>query len=290
MADIALIKKAQTLQEYFEKYTPQIRETLPDHIKSGQFIRRAQSYCIRNPNILGCSPRSILQCMMQAASLGLQPDDITGMAYLVPFWNSKTKQMEAQFIVGYKGMLALAQRSGQVSMVDVHIVYEGEHFVYEAGLNPKLEHHPLPPTQRKEIVAAYAVAQMKDGSQKYVVLWYDDILKVRDKSAGYQAFKQGKVKQSVWEDWHDIMVIKTTIRYLAKFLPQSPELQAQMGFEESYDRGEPIRHFLFEGDEEDYLKEKTEEKALEEGTILKEKTVAKQNGLYDKLGEKNGQQ
>jgi recombination protein RecT len=288
MATSLAVKQAGTIQEFFNKYKDQVAQALPDHMKIGTFIRRTVSYVIRNPNIAQCSPISILRCSMQAASLGLQPDEIGGLCYLVPFYNNKTKVMEAQFIIGYKGLLTLATRSGLVSLVDAHIVYDQEPYTYEAGLDPVLKHKSLPPSVRGDkIVAAYAVAQMKDGSKKYVWLWYEEVLKVRDKSAGHQAFKAGKVKQSVWEDWHEIMCIKTAIRYLAKFLPQSPDLQQAVGYEESFDRGEPIKDFLPMNDDEPPEPEHTEktEKLKED---LSDKLTAIQEQAKGSQGELGG--
>ena len=63
-----------------------------------------------------------------------------GQAYLIPFKNKGV--LECQFQLGYKGMLDLAYRSGEVSVIQAHTVYENDMFEYELGLDPKLKQIP----------------------------------------------------------------------------------------------------------------------------------------------------
>ena len=78
---------------------------------------------------------------MVSAQLGLEPGTL-GYCYLVPYQNKKTGQLEIQFQLGYKGILELVRRSGQVENIEARVVYEKDKFDFEYGLTPKLVHKP----------------------------------------------------------------------------------------------------------------------------------------------------
>ncbi|MED0762673.1 recombinase RecT, partial [Aneurinibacillus thermoaerophilus] len=79
---------------------------------------------------------------------------LIGHCYIIPYGR------EAQFIIGYKGMIDLARRSGQIEQIYAHAVYEADHFEYELGLHPKLVHKPAT-GRRGAIQYVYAVAHFK---------------------------------------------------------------------------------------------------------------------------------
>ena len=97
---------------------------------------------------------------MLSAQLGLEPGGTLGHIYFIPYGNKCTP------IIGYKGYLELARRSGQVARLDARVVYEGEKFEVTAGLHPNIEHSVRGDVDRSDdkIVAAYAVAVLKDGA------------------------------------------------------------------------------------------------------------------------------
>ena len=66
--------------------------------------------------------------MMTAAQLGMEPNTPLGQAYLIPFYNNKTHCSECQFQLGYKGLIDLAYRSGEVSIIQAQVVYEHDSF------------------------------------------------------------------------------------------------------------------------------------------------------------------
>lgn len=59
--------------------------------------------------------------MMQAAQLGVEPNTPIGQAYLIPYGN------QVQFQLGYKGLIDLAYRSGEVQSIQAHEVHETIH-------------------------------------------------------------------------------------------------------------------------------------------------------------------
>jgi recombination protein RecT len=159
---------------------------------------------------------------MQAAELGLELSGPLGQAYIIPYWNAKTRRTEAQFQIGYRGFLRLAFNSGQVSTFNAHIVRERDHFKYQYGSDPKLEHTPAA-AGRGEPVAAYAVLRLKDGTTDFEVMSWEEIVNHRDRYS--KAYSDPKMREySPWQTAQEEMARKTVIRRLAKRSPLSPEI------------------------------------------------------------------
>jgi recombinational DNA repair protein RecT len=171
----------------------------------------------------------LVAAVIQSSQLGLEPDGILGHAYLVPFRNTKKNRMEVQFIPGYKGLIDLARRSGQVNRISAHVVYDNEPFVMEYGTKEVLEHKPLPPSTRGNRKGVYAVAVLNDGSAHFEWLWDEEIeaVKRQSKAASF----------GPWKTHEDEMVRKTAIRRLVKYLPLSVELAKAAAIDELADAG-----------------------------------------------------
>jgi recombination protein RecT len=275
-----LVARATSLQAMLEKYKGQIERALPEQIRVDRFARIAFSTAQKNPKLLLADQKSFISALIQSAQLGLTVDDIRGHAYLVPYWDSKKGAYTVQFIPGYKGLMELADRSGRIGTFFVEIVYENEVHAYMGGSEPDIKHVPLPPSERGEKkVAVYAVVTLNGGGKRMVWMWMEDVMKIRDKSASYAAYKAKKVSSCIWVEQEEIMIKKTAIRQLAKYIPQSPELQRATMLEEKAEAGQLEREFVF--DDEDYS-----DMMLGSGDTAKEKTDEKVEGLKEKL---NGQ-
>jgi len=222
-------KNLQTLNGLLARMKPQIKMALPRHLTPERLIRITMTAWSRTPALQDCSPMSVLASVVQAAQLGLEPDNVLGHAYLVPFYNNKTKQKECQLITGYKGLLDLARRSGQIQAIDSQVVYERDHFIYRLGLDPKLEHVPSEDDDRGKITHAWAVARFKDGGTQCEIMSRAQIDKIK---ASSKAADFGP-----WKTHYDEMARKTVLRRLCKFLPLSPEIQRQVSSEELADAG-----------------------------------------------------
>ena len=96
-----------------EKLRPRFEELLGKRMPS--FMGSLVSMINGNPALMKAffdSPISVMQSALKAAAYNLPIDPALGFAYVVPFWSSKTGKNEAQFILGYKGMIQLANRTG----------------------------------------------------------------------------------------------------------------------------------------------------------------------------------
>lgn len=214
---------AQTIAAYLKKMGPEIEKALPKHMDADRMARIALTTIRTNPKLLECSVPSLLGAVMQAAQLGLEPG-LIGHCYLVPFKNGKTGQSEVQFIIGYKGMIDLARRSGQIENIYAHAVYSNDEFDYELGLEPKLKHKPYMNGDRGEFIGVYAVAHFKGGGYQFEFMPKEEIEKRRKRSKAANA--------GPWVTDYEEMAKKTVIRHMWKYLPISIEIQQQAAQDE----------------------------------------------------------
>ena len=228
------------IRTLLQKSKSQIAMALPKHLNADRIIRVAMTSIQRTPQLLECDPISLVAAVIQSSQLGLEPDGILGHAYLVPFRNTKKNRMEVQFIPGYKGLIDLARRSGQVNRISAHVVYENEPFTMEYGTKEILEHKPLPPSTRGDRKGVYAIAVLNDGSAHFEWLWNEEIEAVKRQSKA--------VNFGPWKTHEDEMIRKTAIRRLVKYLPLSVELAKAAAVDELADAGVSTAE-LFDFDE-----------------------------------------
>ena len=206
---------AQTIQSYLKKMGPEIEKALPSHMNADRMARIALTTIRTNPKLLECNVPSLLGAVMQAAQLGLEPG-LVGHCYLVPFKNNKAGTTDVQFIIGYKGMIDLARRSGNIESLYAHEVCENDHFEYEYGLEPKLVHKPAM-KDRGNLIGVYAVAKFKDGGYQFEFMPKEEI----ERRKGYSK----TAKFGPWVTDYVEMAKKTVIRHMWKYLPISVEIQ-----------------------------------------------------------------
>ena len=201
----------KTMQQYIKSMESEIKKALPSVITPERFTRMTLSAISVNPKLAACTPRSFLGAMMSAAQLGLEPNTPLGQAYLIPFKNKGTD--EVQFQIGYKGLIDLAYRSGEVELVQAHIVYANDTFECEYGLEPKLVHKPAD-SDRGEPVKVYAMFKTKSGGYGFEVMSMDDVRKHAERYS--QAYKSGF---SPWKSNFEEMAKKTVLKKVLKYAP-----------------------------------------------------------------------
>ena len=211
------------IQNLLSTMKDEFRKVLPETIKPDRLIRIALTEMRMNPRLFDASKESLLGALMVSAQLGLEPGTL-GYCYLVPYQNKKTGQLEIQFQLGYKGILELVRRSGQVENIEARVVYEKDKFDFEYGLTPKLVHKPALKDRGKP-VAVYAIARFKSGSTAFDVMSVDEIesIRKRSKSPDYGPW------QTDWE----AMAKKVIIKRLCKYLPLSVDVQRGLAVDET---------------------------------------------------------
>lgn len=199
----------KTMQQYIKAMEGEIKKALPAVITPERFTRMVLSALSMNPRLAECTPQSFLGAMMTAAQLGVEPNTPLGQAYLIPYRNHGT--MECQFQLGYKGLIDLAYRSGEVSIIQAHTVREGDEFEYELGLDPKLRHVPAP-DNRGAATHYYAMFRTKDGGCGFAVMSRDEVEQHARKYS--KAFSAGP-----WQTNFDEMAKKTVLKKALKYAP-----------------------------------------------------------------------
>lgn len=201
----------KTMQTYIQAMQGEIKKALPSVITPERFTRMVLSAISVNPKLASCTKASFLGAMMNAAQLGLEPNTPLGQAYILPYMNKGA--LEAQFQIGYKGLIDLAYRSGDVEVVQAHIVYENDKFECEYGLEPKLTHVPAD-KGRGEPVKVYAMFKTKSGGYGFEVMSMDD---VRNHASKYS--KAYGTSFSPWKTNFEEMAKKTVLKKVLKYAP-----------------------------------------------------------------------
>src|SRR6185312_11254025 len=116
------------------KIKAQLALALPKHVTADRLARIALTEVRKVPKLAQCDQTSFLGAIMQCAALGLEPGGALGHCYLIPFENRRAERTEVQFIIGYRGMLDLARRSGQIVSLTARAVRKGDEFSYRFGV------------------------------------------------------------------------------------------------------------------------------------------------------------
>ena len=209
-----IAKKApeqKTMQQYIKSMEKEIAKALPSVITAERFTRIVLSAISVNPQLGDCTPASFLGAMMTSAQLGLEVNTPLGQAYVLPYRNKG--QLEAQFQLGYKGLIDLAYRSGEVEVIQAHVVHENDEFTCEYGLDPKLTHKPAD-GDRGEPIKVYAVFKTKSGGFGFEVMSMDEVKK--------HAAKYSKSYNSSFSPWKtnfEEMAKKTVLKKVLKYAP-----------------------------------------------------------------------
>lgn len=206
-------KQTKSINDYIKTMEGEIKKALPSVITPERFTRMMLTAVRTTPGLGNCEPMSFLAAMMSAAQLGLEPNTPLGQAYLLPYKNTKKGITEVQFQIGYKGLIDLAYRSGEVELVQAQCVYENDTFECEYGIEPKLKHIPAN-KDRGELVKVYAIFRTKSGGYGFEVMSVDDI---RNHAAKYS--KAYNSNFSPWKTSFEEMAKKTVLKRVLKYAP-----------------------------------------------------------------------
>lgn len=218
----------------------EFKAALPSHISFERFQRVMVTAVQNDPDLLTADRRSLINALMKCAQDGLLPDKRE--AAMVLFRrnfqdNGQWKHvMEVQYIPMVYGLKKKILQSGEVIDLQSGVVYAAEvrrgMFMYEIGVTPPLRHTPdlaltEEETQDDQIVGAYSIATLKDGTKSYEFMRRFEIDKVQNTSqTGAMRDKKGKPRTPTgpWKDWYPEQCKKTVVRRHSKSLPMSTDL------------------------------------------------------------------
>lgn len=210
----------QRFQQNLEAYESTILPSLlkKHNIDPAQFKYVVLSEIKKNEKLLVAfqeNPSSMFASILAGAEIGLMPSEMLGEFYLIP--RKIDGKMTVTPQIGYKGMVNVLLRGGEVTKVHTECVYEGDEFEAIYGLEQNIIHKPNFTAERNSntLKFVYAVAKLKNGDYQFCVLSKGDIIKIASMSKyNNSLYFNDKQDPNMW------MVRKTALMQLAKMLPK----------------------------------------------------------------------
>lgn len=211
-----LLKTETDLKTFlYKNYMAQINNFFGNEKQAMKFLSSVMSAVQRTPKLLECDGGTLVNAFMTMAQLGLMPSDVSGEAYVLPYKNKG--KMEAQFQLGYQGLITLFYRAGG-QKIRAEIVREHDEFSYENGeIRHKIDIFKSN-KERGEAIGAYAIATIND-SEVAKAMNKDDIM-----AYGSRFSKSFTSEYSPWNEKNDpelMMWKKTVLKQLGKVLPKN---------------------------------------------------------------------
>lgn len=207
-----------------------VARALPASMDAGRFVRMVLTEVRRTPKLAQCDPATLLGAMMLSAQTGLEPGGPLGQAFLIPRWSSRNKCHEAQFQIGYRGLVQLAARSGVT--LQAHTVRDGDLFDWQYGTDEYVKHKPGLDSSAPS-VAWYAIARFVDGRPP--------LFTVIDRNVAEQAKSAGSAgDRGPWSTHYDAMAEKTAAIRLARWLPLSTDVSYAVAADGAIVRGADV--------------------------------------------------
>ena len=245
MSNSPAVQKAINIKAFLQLPATQkkIQELVDKN--SASFATSIMQIVNSNPMLLNAEPMSIFNAACMAATLNLPINNNLGFAYLVPYKNSKTGHVEAQFQLGYKGFIQLAQRSGQFERLVSLPVYKDQ--LIEKDLIKGFKFNwAIDPDEKEQPIGFYAYFKLINGFTAELYMSREQI----DKHA--KRYSQSYRKNSgVWADNYEQMALKTVTKLLlSRQAPLSIEMQKAVLSDQSVIENVPEENF-------DYLDNQT---------------------------------
>lgn len=224
-----------------DAYKNLINNTLGDPDRAKRFVASISSAVATNPALQECDAGTVLSGALLGEALNLSPSPVLGQFYLVPFKNTKKGTTDAQFILGAKGYVQLAIRSGQYKDIDYIEVREGE-YKGRNKQNGKQEFEFIEDEEERlsrPVIGYMAYFELLNGFYKQIYWSKEKVLNHADKYskafslADYKLLQAGQIPEkelwkysSYWYKDLDGMAFKTLLRQLiSKFGIMSIDMQ-----------------------------------------------------------------
>ncbi|AGY45918.1 recombinase RecT [Lactococcus lactis subsp. lactis KLDS 4.0325] len=217
----------------------QLSETLGRN--SAPLVTSALTAIANNYQLKDATPVSVYTSLMKAAALNLTVDPNLGFAYLVPYkrnfkengqWVNVT---EAQLQIGYKGLVQLALRSGQIKSVNTGTIYESEFKGYNKITGEfTIDETIIPDEDNDEVAGYFAYVQLVNGGEVKQFSRKKQIERFAKKySKAYSYDLDNNKKSSPWSTEFNAMAEKTVLKQVLKFVPMSLEMQEAVSVDEN---------------------------------------------------------
>ena len=192
-----------------EQRKESLAQLVPKHLTVDRLMKVAVGALMKAPALQECTPASLMNCFIGAAEVGLEPGGVLGHAYLVPY------KQTATLIIGYRGLIELMRRSGELASIRCVVVHEKDTFKLTEGIEQTIKHEPFLAGDAGPLKFAYCVAKLKDGSVQVELMTRHQIEEIRKRSRAGNA--------GPWVTDFEEMAKKTVLRRAAKYLPVASE-------------------------------------------------------------------
>lgn len=221
------VKSDQGCLNLIKAFQAKISAVVPKHIQEAVILNAVMNSVRKNPKLLNCTTGSMLSAIMCCAETGLVPDNPLQLCHLVPF------KGQVVWIPGFRGLVELARRSGEIGDVDSDIACENDEFYYERGLNQNIIHKPNL-HDRGDMTHVYAIMWFLDNRirAKFEVMTVSEVNAIRDASPGRD--------NDPWRKHYGQQARKTVLKRLMKAAPLSPQLALAINQDNLAEAGEEL--------------------------------------------------
>lgn len=191
--------------------------------RKGEFINNITALVANNRQLQECEPTTLMFAALKATALHLPLDPNLAQAHVIPYRNNKTRTVEAQFQMGWRGFVQLAIRSGQFQTINVTDIREGEMQGYDL-ISGEMQVKAMPEREKLPVVGYLAFFRLTNGFAKSLYMTAEEI---EQHATRYSQSYRGKYKDSsLWATDKDAMAKKTVLKLLLnRFAPISVDMQ-----------------------------------------------------------------
>jgi recombination protein RecT len=199
------------VNEIETKVAERVKEVLPPNVSPERFIRVLLNAVMANPDLVEADRTSFYLAGLRCASDGLVPDGRE--ATLTTRYGRRAGRLLVSYQPMVTGVIKRVKESAGVVSLTAQVAYEGEQFQVVLGDEERIIHiRDLDAPGNRDIIAAYCIFTLADGSKQREVMTRRQIDDVRAKAVGGG-------KSGPWSDWYDQMAIKSVVHRCAKRLP-----------------------------------------------------------------------
>jgi len=212
-------------------------------ISPEEFYVSAVNAIKKNPKLLHCDPKSLFGAILLSAECGLRFNTPAQHAFILPYKD------QAQFQIGYKGLIEIMYRNPRVRTIHAVAVFEKDEFDYGFGLDPYMNHKPHRGKDRGKLVATYAVCKLKDAEPIFSVVEDYELAEIKQfsksKDSEYSPYNSGA-------DIHHFMEIKASIKKISKLIPTqgASDMVKAIDYDSRFEGGSMITAPLLETPDE----------------------------------------
>jgi len=208
-----------TLEDEVKKFIQKYKNLIPAAITPERMMGIVLNEYRSTVKLRECTPMSFYGGVIKALQLGLELGPLQH-CYLLPFKNGRTGRYEVQFILGYRGMIELVRRSGQILSIEARPVYDGDNITISYGLEDKFEHipyHQIDGADKGKLKGVSLKVKFVNGGYLTDYMPLCEIEEHRSRSLAKDS--------GPWKTDYEAMALKTIIRKNFRWLPVSTEIQ-----------------------------------------------------------------